>query len=71
MFTLGRWSALGYTGGITASEHNRTFTIPSHSLISHPATGLYALAFGILGLLPVPRVRNAHDQTAPREVPSS
>jgi len=24
-------------------------------------TGLYALAFGILGLLPVPRVRNAHD----------
>lgn len=24
-------------------------------------TGLYALAFGILGLLPVPKVRNAHD----------
>ncbi|KAF9645972.1 hypothetical protein BDM02DRAFT_3100611 [Thelephora ganbajun] len=43
VFTLGRWTTLGYIGGVIST------------------TGLYALAFGILGLLPVPRVRIAHD----------
>ncbi|KAI0349289.1 hypothetical protein OH77DRAFT_1499628 [Trametes cingulata] len=38
VFTLGRWSELGYIEGTLA------------------ASGLYALAFGLLGLIPAPKV---------------
>ncbi|KAM5538571.1 hypothetical protein V8D89_001413 [Ganoderma adspersum] len=41
VYTLGRWSSLGYLEGVIA------------------ATGLYALAFGLLGLIPAPRVRRS------------
>lgn len=59
VFTLGHWTTLGYVGGVIASRqpYLPRFLAP---LTSPSATGLYALAFGILGLLPVPKVRNAH-----------
>ncbi|KAH9945223.1 uncharacterized protein BXZ73DRAFT_96214 [Epithele typhae] len=38
VYTLGKWSSLGYLEGVIA------------------ASGLYALAFGLLGLIPAPKV---------------
>lgn len=59
VFTLGHWTTLGYTGSVIASKQQH-LPVPS-PLTLCPATGLYALAFGILGLLPVPKIRNVHD----------
>lgn len=59
-FTLGRWSNLGYLQGAVGGEF---IIIPvrlypqSHLCVS--ASGLYALTFGLLGLLPAPKVHRS------------
>ena len=68
VYTLGRWSSLGYLEGVIAGPYPQLSS--SNSVRSQltergpiprgcAATGLYALAFGLLGLIPAPRVRRS------------
>lgn len=58
-FTLGRWSKLGYLEGVVGGE--LTSNLPERSVNSAcvSASGMYALTFGLLGLLPAPKVHRS------------
>ena len=62
-YTLGAWSDLGYIEGTIAGMSLRfgqpcAFVVGSRTLTIFciVASGLYALAFGLLGLIPAPKV---------------
>lgn len=58
LLTLGQWSDLGYVKGIVGGEYYLIFTRPGRSsklLLLLTVSGIYALGFGLLGLLPVPK----------------
>jgi hypothetical protein len=59
--TLGHWTSLGYPKAVVGSEllvRRRIFIVFINSLFSRlVASALYALTFGMLGLIPAPRIR--------------
>jgi hypothetical protein len=58
-FTLGRWSGLGYLRGAVGGELSINQSDYPRSQYYVPASGLYALTFGLLGLLPAPKVHRS------------
>ena len=58
-YTLGRWSNFGAIEGVIACMSPAFLTFlarrPTNSVLL--ASGLYALTFGLLGLIPAPNVR--------------
>ncbi|THH14216.1 hypothetical protein EW146_g6096 [Bondarzewia mesenterica] len=69
-FVLGHYSPLGYIEGIIGCKRNPSSSpspnVPHIPLFICPASGLYALAFGIMGLIPAPRVKQPSPPQSPR-----
>ncbi len=55
MVTLGHWSGLGYLKAIVAGVYNFV-SLRWSNRRGFVASGLYMLTFGVLGLIPAPKV---------------
>lgn len=63
VLTLGQWSSLGYVKGVLGGKrhcklcysYTHLFTRVLFRLPASPVSSVYALIFGLLGLIPVPK----------------